>query len=154
VNLSSGKSLIRPQQWAAVAPDPTKTASLAALVSWQPSDKLRLAKGKVFREQQRPTRLAQIHSDQAFPLVKSSRNRYALLLVAASLCAGAIWIALEFRFGLNARPRHIVGALVVAVVFVAAVRLARRAVAGKDSNVLGHAPEMSSLSFPPSSLRK
>jgi len=77
-----------------------------------------------------------------------------LLWLAASILAGAILTALDFGANVRGQPRQI-AAVLLAVLVVGAVRLAAKAMAAKeDSNVLEHAPEMSSLSFPPSSLRK
>ena len=80
-------------------------------------------------------------------------NKYVLWFAAASCSAGAAVLGLGFST-LTAQPVRILGALVLAMLVLGAVRLAINAIGAKHSNVLEHAPEMSSLSFPPSSIRK
>lgn len=84
--------------------------------------------------------------------MKALHIKYLRWLAAASLSGGAILVAIYFggvRFG--AQPRYIISAVVLAILIVGAVRLAAKAMAARGSNVIEHAPEMSSLAFPPSS---
>jgi len=85
---------------------------------------------------------------------KTFRNKRVLWLAAASLCAIAILVGIDLSAHVGSQPRQIASALLLAVLIVAVVRLATNAMAARESNVLEHAPEMSSLSFPPSSLRR
>ena len=77
-----------------------------------------------------------------------------LWLAAVSLCAAAILVAIDVGAHVGSQPRQIASAVLLAVLIVAVVRLAVKAMPARQSNVLEHAPEMSSLSFPPSSLRR
>jgi len=73
-----------------------------------------------------------------------------LWLAAASCCGGAVLLVINFGTRFSAQPRQMIGAVLVAILVVGAVRLAAKAMEARNSNVLEHAPEMSSLAFPPS----
>lgn len=81
-------------------------------------------------------------------------HKYFLWLAAALFCGGAVLLVMNFaRF--KAQPGHMFSAVLLAVLVVGAVRLAAKAMAARNSNVIERAPEMSSLAFPPStSFRK
>lgn len=82
------------------------------------------------------------------------KSWYVLLVIAALFCAGAIVVsAFDGRFAIE--RKHLLTAAVLASLVIVAVRLLLKIVARKRSNeALEYAPEMSSLTFPPSSLRK
>jgi uncharacterized membrane protein len=77
-----------------------------------------------------------------------------LLVIAAVLCAGAILVSvLDGRFAIE--RKYLLTAAVLAGLVIGAVRLLLKVVARKRPNdALEYAPEMNSLTFPPSSLRK
>lgn len=81
-------------------------------------------------------------------------HKYFLWLAAALFCAGAVLLVMNFtRF--NTQPGLMFSAVLLAVLVVGTVRLAAKAMAARDSNVVERGPEMSSLAFPPStSFRK
>jgi hypothetical protein len=78
-------------------------------------------------------------------------HKFVLWLAAASFCGGAVLLVINFGAHFSAQPRHMISAVLLAVLVVGAVRLAAKAMAVRNSNVIEHAPEMSSLAFPPSS---
>ena len=83
--------------------------------------------------------------------MKAFHIKYLLWLAVASLSGAAILVAIYFGARFSAQPRYIISAVVLAVLIVGAVRLAAKAMAARGSTVIQHAPEMSSLAFPPSS---
>jgi hypothetical protein len=85
---------------------------------------------------------------------KAIQYKPALRFAAVSLCVALILLAIDFSVYASAHARQIAGAVLLALLAMAVVRLATNAMAARESNVLEHAPEMSSLSFPPSSLRR
>jgi hypothetical protein len=78
-------------------------------------------------------------------------HKFVHWLAAASFCGGAVLLVINFGARFGAQPRHMVSAVLLAVLIVGAVGLAAKAMAATNSNVIEHAPEMSSLAFPPSS---
>ena len=84
--------------------------------------------------------------------MKAFFKRCVLWTGAALLFAGAIFIVNDAGF--TAKPRHIASAVLLALLVVGALYLVLRAIAGRQSNVIEHGPEMSTLAFPPSSFRK
>jgi hypothetical protein len=84
--------------------------------------------------------------------MKAFANKFVPWLTAALLCAGAILVATDA--GLDTRRRYMAGAALLVLLVVCALRLVLKAMAATRSNVIEHAPEMSSLAFPPSSFRK
>ncbi len=78
-------------------------------------------------------------------------KKYVLWLAAALSCGGAVLLVMNFGTLFDAQPGHMFGAVLLAVLVVGTVRLATKAMAVRNSNVIEHAPEMSSLAFPPSS---
>ena len=77
---------------------------------------------------------------------------YVLWVAAALICAVAV-LGITHA-GATARVRNIVGAVLLGLLIVSALYRVIRAAGGKQSRVVEHGPEMSSLAFPPSSLRK
>jgi hypothetical protein len=78
-------------------------------------------------------------------------QKFVLWLAAASFFGGAVLLVINFGARLSAQPRHMISAVLLAVLVVGAVRLAAKAMAAGNSDVIEHAPEMSSLAFPRSS---
>jgi len=78
-------------------------------------------------------------------------KKYVLWLAAALFCGGAVMLVMNFDALFNFQPGHLFSAVLLAVLVVGTVRLATKAIAARNSNVIEHAPEMSSLAFPPSS---
>lgn len=68
--------------------------------------------------------------------MKAFHIKYLLWLAAASLSGGAILVAIYFGAGLSVQPRHIISAVVLAILIVGAVRLAAKAMAARGSNVI------------------
>jgi hypothetical protein len=81
-------------------------------------------------------------------------SRISSLSSRRPLCVALILLAIDFVIYASAHTRQIASAVLLALLVMAVVRLATNATAARESNVLEHAPEMSSLSFPPSSLRR
>lgn len=77
---------------------------------------------------------------------------FVLWAVAALFGVGAL-VAVSDA-GLVASPMHVASAVLLAVLIVGALYLVLRAIGARQSNVIEHGPEMSSLAFPPSSFRK
>lgn len=78
-------------------------------------------------------------------------KKCVLWLAAALFCGGAVLLVMNFGALFDTQPGHMFSAVLLAVLVVGTVRLATKAMAARNSNVIERAPEMSSLAFPPSS---